>query len=36
MEDIIIFSKTKEEHLQHLEEILQRLRKAGLKLKLQK
>ena len=36
LDDIIIFSKTKEEHLQHLEEIFECLRKAGLKLKLQK
>ena len=36
LDDIIIFSKTKEEHLQHLEEIFEWLRKAGLKLKLQK
>ena len=36
LDNIIIFSKTKEEHLQHLEEILERLQKAGLKLKLQK
>ena len=36
LEDIIISSKTEEEHLQHLEEIFDRLRKAGLKLKLQK
>ena len=36
LDDIIIFSKTEEEHLQHLEEIFERLRKAGLKLKLQK
>ena len=36
LHDIIIFSKTEEEHLQHLEEIFERLRKAGLKLKLQK
>ena len=35
LDDIIIFSKTEEEHLQHLEEIFERLRKAGLKLKLQ-
>ena len=34
--DIIIFSKTEEEHLQHLEEIFECLRKVGLKLKLQK
>ena len=36
LDDIIIFSKTEEEHLQHLEEIFERLRQAGLKLKLQK
>ena len=33
---IIIFSKTEEEHLKHLETIFNRLREAGLKLKLQK
>ena len=36
LDDIIIYSKNEEEHLQHLEEIFERLRKAGLKLKLQK
>ena len=36
LDDIIIFSKTEEEHLQHLEEIFEYLRKAGVKLKLQK
>ena len=36
LDDIIIFSKTEEKHLQHLEEIFEHLRKAGLKLKLQK
>ena len=36
LDDIIIFSKTEEEHLQHLEEIFEFLRKAGLKFKLQK
>ena len=36
LDDIIIISKTEEEHLQHLEEIFEWLRKAGLKLKLQK
>ena len=36
MDDIIIFSKTKEEHLQHLEIIFQRLCEAGLKLKWSK
>ena len=33
LDDIIIFSKTEEEHLQHLEEIFARLRKFGLKMK---
>ena len=36
LDDIIIFSKTEEEHLQYLEEIFEQLQKAGLKLKLQK
>ena len=37
LDDIIIFGKTSpEEHLRHLEEIFNRLRKGGLKLKLQK
>ena len=36
LDDIIIFSKTKEEHLQHLEIIFQRLCEAGLKLKWSK
>ena len=36
LDDIIIFSKTEEEHLEHLETIFNRLREAGLKLKLQK
>ena len=31
--DIIIFSKTEEEHLEHLEEIFVRLRKFELKMK---
>ena len=34
--DNIIFSKTEEEHLQHLEEIFVRLRKFGLKMKREK
>ena len=33
LDDIIIFSKNKEEHLQHLEMIFKRLCEAGLKLK---
>ena len=36
LDDIIIFSKTEEEHLRHLEIIFERLRGADLKLKLQK
>ena len=33
LDDIIIFSKSEEEHLQHLEEIFTRLHKFGLKMK---
>ena len=36
LDDIIIYSKSKKEHLEHLEEIFTRLKKAGLKLKLEK
>ena len=36
LDDIIIFSKTEEEHLQHLEEIFVRLHKFGLKMKHEK
>ena len=36
LDDIIIFSKTEEEHLQHLEEIFVRLGKFGLKMKHEK
>ena len=36
LDDIIIFSKTEEEHLEHLETIFNRLCESGLKLKLQK
>ena len=36
LDDIIIFSKTEEEHLEHLEIIFNRIREAGLKLKLKK
>ena len=36
LDDIIIFSKTEEEHLQHLEEIFTRLCNFGLKMKHEK
>ena len=36
LDDIIIFSKTDEEYLQHLEEIFTRLRNFGLKMKREK
>ena len=36
LDDIIIFSKTEEEHLRHLEEIFVRLCKFGLKMKREK
>ena len=36
LDDIIIYSRTEKEHLEHLEEIFNRLRAAGLKLKLEK
>ena len=36
LDDIIIFSKTEEEHLQQLEEIFNRLCKFGLKMKREK
>ena len=36
LDDIIIFSKNEEEHLQHLEIIFKRLCEAGLKLKRSK
>ena len=36
LDDIIIFSKTEEEHLQHLQEIFVRLCKFGLKMKCEK
>ena len=35
-DDIIIYSRSKEEHVEHLEEIFSRLRNSGLKLKLEK
>ena len=31
--DVLVFSETLEEHLQHLKLVLERLKKAGLKLK---
>ena len=31
IDDIVVFSQTHEEHLQHLEEVLKRLQKHGLK-----
>ena len=36
LDDIIIYSRTETEHLEHLEEIFIRLKAAGLKLKLEK
>ena len=36
LDDIIIFSKSREEHIQHVEEVLRVLRDAGLSLKLEK
>lgn len=36
LDDVIIFSKTFDEHLERLQEVFQRLRSAGLKLKPQK
>ena len=36
LDDIIIYSKSEEEHLQHLEEIFTRLHKFGLKMKCEK
>ena len=36
LDDIIIYSRSEREHLEHLEEIFTRLRAAGLKLKLEK
>ena len=36
LDDIIIYSRSKQEHLEHLEEIFTRLKAAGLKLKLEK
>ena len=36
LDDIIIYSRSEKQHLEHLEEIFSRLRAAGLKLKLEK
>ena len=36
LDDIIIYSRTEKEHLEHLEEIFNRFRAAGLQLKLEK
>src|SRR6266498_3484829 len=36
LDDIIIFSQTMDEHLQHIRKILEALRQAELKLKLEK
>lgn len=36
LDDILIFSKTQEEHLQHIRAVLERIKAAGLKLKLEK
>ena len=36
LDNIIIYSRSEKEHLEHLEEIFTRLRAAGLKLKLEK
>lgn len=36
LDDIIIFSKTIQEHVSHLQEVFERLRNAGLKLKPEK
>ena len=36
LDDIIIYSRSEKEHLEHIEEIFIRLKAAGLKLKLEK
>ena len=36
LDDIIIYSRSEKDHLEHLEEIFNRLKTVGLKLKLEK
>jgi len=36
LDDVIVFSRSPEEHLQHLDEVLKRLRRAGVALKAAK
>jgi hypothetical protein len=36
LDDILIFSETAEEHLEHIQRVFDRLRQHGLKLKLKK
>ena len=36
MDDVIIYSETWEDHLRHIDQVLQRIRKAGLTLKMRK
>jgi recombinational DNA repair protein (RecF pathway) len=36
LDDIIVFSKTKEEHIEHLDAVLGRLNRAGFSLNFQR
>ena len=36
IDDVVIYSKTADDHLKHIQDILERLREAGLKIKLSK